>query len=53
MMVMPRGLAATGEALARRDTRPAVKAEAFTAKLVAVTADIFVVFRVGGVVREA
>ena len=39
--------------MARRDTRPAVKAEAFTAKLVAVTADIFVVFRVGGVVREA
>ena len=36
---MPRGLAATTEFLARRDTRPAVKVEAL--KVVAETADLF------------
>ena len=46
---MPRGFMATGAAdLARRDTRPAVKAERFTTMEEAVMEDIFVK-GVGGV----
>jgi hypothetical protein len=41
MTVMPRGFAATAD-LARRETRPAVKAEAFTVMAFMVTADIVV-----------
>ena len=48
MTVMPRGLAATAD-LARRDTRPAVKAEAFTVMAFMVTADIVVFGVVVGV----
>jgi hypothetical protein len=48
MTVMPRGLAATAD-LARRDTRPAVKAEAFTVMAFMVTADIVVFGLVVGV----
>ncbi len=40
---MPRALAGAA-ALARRDTRPEVKAEAFTVMAFMVTADIFVKF---------
>ena len=48
MTAMPRGLAATAD-LARRDTRPAVKAEAFTVMAFMVTADIVVFGVVVGV----
>lgn len=46
---MPRGLAATAD-LVRRDTRPAVKAEAFTVMAFMVTADIVLKVFVGGCV---